>query len=63
MLYWNRHLTFMIETFGLLMKVCEKFDLLFVHILCATACSLEKLKFEIQTAVSVEPSQLLEQNS
>jgi len=50
----------MIETFGLLMKSCEKNDLLFVHIQCTTACSLEKLKFKVQTAVSVEPSQLLE---
>jgi len=50
----------MIETFGLLMKGCEKFDLLLVHIQCATACSLEKLKFKVQTAVSVELSQLLE---
>jgi len=55
-----RHLTFMIETFGLLMKSCEKCDLLFVRIQCATACSLEKLKFKVQTAVYVEPSQLLE---
>jgi len=47
----------MIETFGLLMKSC---DLLFVHIQCATACLLEKLKFKVQTAVSVEPPQLLE---
>jgi len=37
-----RHLTFMIETFEPLMKSCEKFDLLFMHIQCATACSLEK---------------------
>jgi len=50
----------MIETFGLLMKSCEKNDLLFVHIQCTTARSLEKLKFKVQTAVSVEPSQLLE---
>jgi len=34
-----RHLTFMIETFELLMKSCEKFDLLFMHIQCATARS------------------------
>jgi len=27
-----RHLTFMIETLQLLMKSCEKFDLLFMHI-------------------------------
>jgi len=46
------------ETFELLMKRCAKFDLLFVNIQCATACSLEK--FKVQTAVSVEPSQLLE---
>jgi len=55
-----RHLTFMIETFGLLMRSCEKNDLLSVHIQCTTACSLEKLKFKVQTAVPVEPSQLLE---
>jgi len=38
-----RHMTFKIETFELLMKSCEKFDLLFMHIQCATACSLEKV--------------------
>jgi len=37
-----RHLTLIIETFELLMKSCEIFDLLFVHIQCATAGSLEK---------------------
>jgi len=42
-----RHLIFMIETFELLMKSCEKFDLLFMHIQYATACSLEKVNFEI----------------
>jgi len=42
-----RHLTFMIETFQLLMKRCEKFDLLFMHIQCATACSLEKVNFKV----------------
>jgi len=42
-----RHLTFMIETFELLIKSCEKFDLLFVHIQCATACSLEKVNFKV----------------
>jgi len=42
-----RHLTFMIETFQLLMKSCEKFDLLFMHIQCATACSLEKVNFKV----------------
>jgi len=50
----------MSETFELLMKNCAKLDLLFVNIQCTTACSLEKLKFNVQTAVSVEPSQLLE---
>jgi len=54
--YRVNHLTFMIETFGLLMKSCEKYYLLSVHIQCATACSLEKLKFKVQTAVYVEPS-------
>ena len=42
-----RNLTFMIETFGLLMKSFKKYYLLFVHIQCATACSLEKLKFKV----------------
>jgi len=41
------HLTFMIKTFELLMKSCEKFDLLFVHIPCATACSLEKVNVKV----------------
>jgi len=49
----------MTESFELLMKSCAKFDLLFVNIQCATACSLEKLKFKVQTAVSVERSKLL----
>jgi len=35
-----RHLTFMIETFELLMKSYEKFE---YH--CATACLLEKVNF------------------
>jgi len=42
-----RHLTFMIETFELLMTRCEKFDLLIVHIQCATACLLEKVNFKV----------------
>jgi len=42
-----RHLTFMIETFELLMKSCEKFDLSFMHIQCVTACSLEKVDFKV----------------
>jgi len=42
-----RHLTVMIETFGLLMKICEKFNFLFVNIQCATACSLEQLNFKV----------------
>jgi len=41
------HLTFMIETFELFMKSCEKFDLLFVHIQCITARSLEKVNFKV----------------
>jgi len=45
-------LTFMIETFELLMKSCEKFELLFVYIQCAPACSLEKVNFKVLTAVS-----------
>jgi len=47
----------MIETFELLMKSCAKFDLLFVNIQCATACSLEKVNFKVKSIVSVEPSQ------
>jgi len=40
-------MTFMIETFELLLKSCEtKFDLLFVNIQCATACSLDKVNFK-----------------
>ena len=42
-----RHLTLMIETFELLMKSYAKFDLLFVNIQCATACSLEKVNFKV----------------
>ena len=42
-----RHLIFMIKTFELLMKSCKKFDLLFMHIQCATACSLEKVNFKV----------------
>jgi len=42
-----RHLTFMIETFELLMKSCKKIDLLFMHIQCAFACSLEKVNFTV----------------
>jgi len=30
-----------------------------IRVKCATACSLEKLKFKVQAAVSVESSQLL----
>jgi len=37
-----RHLTFMIETFKLLIKSFEKSDLLFVHIQCATHVHLKK---------------------
>jgi len=41
-----RHLTFMIETFELLMKSCKN-DLLFMHIQCTTARSLEKVYFKV----------------
>jgi len=41
------HLTFMIKIFELLMKSCEKLDLLFLHIPCATTCSLEKVNFKV----------------
>jgi len=39
------HLIFMIKTFELLMKSCENLILFYVHIPCATACSLEKVNF------------------
>ena len=42
-----RHLTLMIETFKLLMKSCAKFYLLFMNIQSVTACSLEKMNFEV----------------
>jgi len=42
----------MIDAFELLMKICAKFDLLFVNIQCATACSLEKVNFKVSAAVS-----------
>jgi len=42
-----RHLTVMIETFELLMKSCEKFNVLFVNIQCAAACSREKVNFKV----------------
>jgi len=29
------------------MKSCEKCDLLFMHIQCATACSLEKVNYKV----------------
>jgi len=50
----------MIKTFELLIKSCEKFDLLFVHIPCVTACSLEKVNFKVETAVSEELYQLFQ---
>jgi len=42
-----RHLTFVIETFELLMNSCAKFDLLFVNIQCVTACLHEKVHFTV----------------
>jgi len=42
-----RHLRLMIETFELLMKSCAKFNLIFMNIQCATACSLEKVNFKV----------------
>ena len=50
-----RHLTFIIETIVLLMRSCKKFDLIFVHIQSANACSLEKVNLELY--------QLFQQNS
>ena len=41
------HLIFIIKAFELFMKICEKFDLLFVHITCATACSHKKVNFKV----------------
>ena len=44
-----RHLTFMVETFELLLKSCEKkLYLLFVNIQCETARSLEKVNFKFK---------------
>jgi len=37
----------MIKAFELPLKSCEKFDLLFVNIQCATALSLEKVNFKV----------------
>jgi len=56
-MYWvsYKQLTFIYETFELLVKSYAKFDLLFVNIQHLTACSLEKLKFKVYTAISVEP--------
>jgi len=34
-----------------------------MHIQCVTACSLEKVNFKVQTAVSEELSKLFQQNS
>jgi len=31
----------------MLMKSCEKFDSLFVHIQCAILCSLENVNFKV----------------
>ena len=42
-----RHLIFMTEIFELLIKSCKKFDLLFMHIQCATARSLENVNFKV----------------
>jgi len=42
-----RQLTFMIETFELLMKSYAKFDLLFVTIQRASACLFKKVNFEV----------------
>jgi len=39
-----RHLTFMIKTFELLVKSCEKFDLLFVYLICTCKFTLKKFK-------------------
>jgi len=58
--YWvsYRQLTFIIETFfELSLKSCAKFDLLFVNIQWLTACSFEKLNFEVLTA---EPHKLFQ---
>jgi len=46
-----RHLTLMIETFKLPTKSCAKFDLLFLNIQWATACSLEKVNFNPSVAM------------
>jgi len=42
------HQTFMIQTFKLHVdEKLKKFALLFMHIQCATACSLEKVNFKV----------------
>jgi len=46
-----------IETFELLLRSCEKIDLLFVNIQCATERSHEKVNFKFLCAVSKEPYQ------
>jgi len=42
----------MTETFEMLVKSCEKFDLSSLHIQRATAWSFEKVNFKVKTAVS-----------
>jgi len=42
-----RHLTFMIETFELLMKSSKNLILLLMHIQFAIACSFEKVNFKV----------------
>jgi len=48
--------------FELSMKCSANFYLLLMNIQCTTACSLEKVKFKVQIAVSLEPYQLFQQN-
>jgi len=50
----------MTETFKLLMKSCAKFVCYSLIFNVLLHVHLKKLKFEVQTTVSVEPSQLLE---
>jgi len=41
-------------------KSCAKFSLLFTNIQCIAASLLEKLYFEVQTAVFLEPYQMFQ---
>jgi len=54
-----RQLTFITETFELLVKCCAKYGLLFRNIQCVTY-SLENLNFKVSDGVSIETYQLFQ---